>query len=285
MDDIKRAIARDLARLADLVEKENVCPDVLLFRVEAIMANIGLVAAEMDTELDPPVLENLERVAHKIGVSSDSTSRIAGQPLYPLPISALESYLLSGLTAVDIARLFGVSERTIRWRMAHNGIRVSDLNTKMDDQQLDAMVTEILQHHPNTGYKMMIGYLNSRGIKIQKQRVQESMRRIDPEGVVVRTLMLQTVRRRRYSVPATNSLWHIDGNHKLIRWRIVVHGGIDGFSRLIVYLNAATNNRASTVLDCFRQAIHLYGVPSRVRSDKGGENIDVAHYMLTSRGN
>lgn len=47
--------------------------------------------------------------------------------------------------------------------------RVSDLNTKMDDQQLDAMVTEILQHHPNTGYKMMIGYLNSRGIKIQSK--------------------------------------------------------------------------------------------------------------------
>ena len=44
------------------------------------------------------------------------------------------------------------------------------------------------------------------------------MRRIDPEGVVVRTLMLQTVRRRRYSVPAPNSLWHIDGNHKLIRY-------------------------------------------------------------------
>src|SRR4029434_189354 len=60
MEDIKRAIARDLARLADLVENENVCPDFLLFRVEAIMANIGLVAAEMDTELDPLVLENLE---------------------------------------------------------------------------------------------------------------------------------------------------------------------------------------------------------------------------------
>ena len=51
MEDIKRAIARDLARLADLVENENVCPDFLLFRIGAILANIGLVAAEMDTEL------------------------------------------------------------------------------------------------------------------------------------------------------------------------------------------------------------------------------------------
>ena len=123
MEDIKRAIARDLARLADLVENENVCPDFLLFRIGAILANIGLVSAEMDTELDPLVLQNLERVAHQIGVSSNSTSRIAGRPSHPLPISVIESYLLSGLTAVDIARLFGVSERTIWRRMAHNGIR------------------------------------------------------------------------------------------------------------------------------------------------------------------
>lgn len=34
-------------------------------------------------------------------------------------------------------------------------------------------------------------------------------------------------------------------------WRFVVHGGIDGFSKLIVYLNTATNNKATTVFDGF----------------------------------
>ena len=28
------------------------------------------------------------------------------------------------------------------------------------------------------------------------------------------------------------SLWHIDGYHKLIRCKIVIHGGIDGYSRM-----------------------------------------------------
>ncbi|KAK3702165.1 hypothetical protein QZH41_015071, partial [Actinostola sp. cb2023] len=41
---------------------------------------------------------------------------------------------------------------------------------------------------------------------------------------------------------------HIDGHHKLILWRIVVHGGIDGYSRVIVFLKTSTNNMASTVL-------------------------------------
>lgn len=51
------------------------------------------------------------------------------------------------------------------------------------------------------------------------QRVQESMRRADPGGVLMCTLQLNPRRRRRYSVRAPNSLWHIDGNHKLIRYR------------------------------------------------------------------
>ena len=64
------------------------------------------------------------------------------------------------------------------------------------------------------------------------------------------------------------------------RWRIVIRGGIDGFSRLIVYLRAATNKKATTVLEYFQSAVEAFGLPSRVRSDKGGENVEVAWFML-----
>ena len=59
---------------------------------------------------------------------------------------------------------------------------------------------------------------------------------------------------------------------------------MDGFSRRIVYLHAASNNRAETVFRLFHGAVLECGWPSRVRSDKGGENVDVARAMLLVRG-
>ena len=45
------------------------------------------------------------------------------------------------------------------------------------------------------------------------------------------------------------------GHHSLIRWRFVVHGGIDGYSRTIVYLSCATNNTSHTVYKLFQRAV------------------------------
>ena len=77
-----------------------------------------------------------------------------------------------------------------------------------------------------------------------------------------------------------NSLWHIDGHHKLVRWKVIVHGGIDGYSRLVVFLKASANNRADTMFASFLEGVTRYGLPSRVRCDKGGENVMVSQFML-----
>lgn len=77
----------------------------------------------------------------------------------------------------------------------------------------------------------------------------------------------------------------MDGNHKLIEpYRIVIHGAIDGYSRLIVFLKASSNNRAETVLQVFLEAVGRCNLPSRVRTDFGMENVDVARVMLERRG-
>ena len=55
----------------------------------------------------------------------------------------------------------------------------------------------------------------------------------------------------------------------------MVHSGIDGYSRLIVYLQCSCNNRRDTVLTHFLVAVSLYGVPERIRMDRGGKNVQV----------
>ena len=48
-----------------------------------------------------------------------------------------------------------------------------------------------------------------------------------------------------------------------------------------VYLHCSNNNRASTVLQLFQKAIAEYGLPSRIRVDQGGENVEVSMFLLT----
>ena len=64
-----------------------------------------------------------------------------------------------------------------------------------------------------------------------------------------------------------------------VSWRFIVHGGIDGFSRLPVFLKCSATNTADKVFEYFLEAVERYGRPLRVRSDMGGENIRVAEYM------
>ena len=37
-------------------------------------------------------------------------------------------------------------------------------------------------------------------------------------------------------------------------------------------------------MQCFAEAIGRYGLPSRVRSDYGVENVDATHFMIENRG-
>jgi hypothetical protein len=68
------------------------------------------------------------------------------------------------------------------------------------------------------------------GIFVPRWRVEDCLRSVDPEGAARR--LARIIYRREYYVPYVNSLWHIDGHHKLIRWGIVIHMAVDGKSRM-----------------------------------------------------
>ncbi|KAG8921378.1 hypothetical protein FRC01_000283 [Tulasnella sp. 417] len=149
------------------------------------------------------------------------------------------------------------------------------------DDELDEGIIRIRVHFPKAGIAMLHGMLRTLGQHVPKERIRRSLLRVDPVRRVFERLR---IRRRTYEVPGPNALWHHDGQHGLIRWGIVIHGFIDGYSRLVTALRAHNNNRADTVLALFLEATATYGLPSRVRGDHGVENLKVAEYMEQTRG-
>ena len=116
--------------------------------------------------------------------------------------------------------MFITSKRTVERRMRDFGLSAANIYTSLSDQQLDAVITDIQRDFPNVGCKRITGLLRARGIHMQQTRIRQSMRRVDPEGVLLRALEMNIIRRRHYSVAGPLSLWHIDGNHKLIRYDV-----------------------------------------------------------------
>ena len=76
----------------------------------------------------------------------------------------------------------------------------------------------------------------------------------------------------------------IDSHHRLIRWRLVTHGFIDGYSCLIIYLHCFNNVKAETVKEQFLRSVSTFFRPRRVRLDHGMKNIEIAREMLKKFG-
>jgi hypothetical protein len=91
-----------------------------------------------------------------------------------------------------------------------------DTYSNITDDELDMLVMSAQRENPSIGIRMLKGYLHSKGHRTQRERIRQSLLRTDPSGAAQR--WKQAVKRRTYNVNSPLALWHIDGNHKLIRY-------------------------------------------------------------------
>ncbi|KIY61682.1 hypothetical protein CYLTODRAFT_325120, partial [Cylindrobasidium torrendii FP15055 ss-10] len=70
------------------------------------------------------------------------------------------------------------------------------------------------------------GHLRHLGLTVPRERIREAYERVMGAPA---SLVNRSITRRVYRVAGPNSLWHHDGQHGLIRYRIVIHGFVDGF--------------------------------------------------------
>lgn len=129
----------------------------------------------------------------------------------------------------EIADSFKVSESTVKRRMREAGLSIRATYSTIDDDVLDLYVHKINTMFPNSGIRttaglLLSGVLKDEGtnrpiiLRIQRARIRDSLYRVDPLGMMLRIRRLRNVPRIAYNVFMPMALWHLDGNHKLIRY-------------------------------------------------------------------
>ncbi|CAG7834148.1 unnamed protein product [Allacma fusca] len=202
-------------------------------------------------QLNQVLEELIQTIKHWFKLASSKV----GRPRARVPIDAVEELLWMKFSVPKIASIFRISVSTLRNRMKDSNLSVSKSHQRILSLPIKSF-----------------------------SRLREAMRVVDPWGVHERLLQNRAVKRRSYFVKYSHSLWHLDTNMKLIRYKVVIRGCIDGKSRFCIYLDVGNNNLAISTMESFMKGVRNNCIPSRTRSDKGGENVLVARFMIETRG-
>jgi hypothetical protein len=160
------------------------------------------------------------------------------------------------LSIRKMAKKLGIDRKTLTKAM--EAARVSKKFSDITDEQLDRLVQKFVSMRPDSGFKYAQGFIRSKGHRVQETRLKDSLARVRPLATVLR--QAQAIHRRDYHVVRPNALWHIDGHHKLIQYGIVIHGGVDGYTRYVsdVAFYYFTGNEMFIVcIDCMHESRHF----------------------------
>ena len=129
------------------------------------------------------------------------------------------------------------------------------------------------------GYKLMHLKCIQSGYTVTQETVRLLLQIIDPLGVQLRSR--GKLRRRIYTNPGPDFMWHIDSYDKLKPYGICINGCIDGYSRYIIWLEAfKTNSDPAVIGSYFMSAVERrMGCPKRMRADRGTENGHVENIL------
>lgn len=266
----------------------------ILTAMSLVIANDEtLIIGQLVGRLLDILMAKIDYLRAELNASNEETARVGraqrqrqqesssgGRRRFSIAQEQIEILRSTGMQWKAIATCLGVSAKTIYRRRLEWGM--NDSYDDISSAELETCVRDIMRLTPYSGETYVRGALRARGINVQRWKIRDVLHTIDPISRAIRRRF--AIQRRAYNVRRPNNLWHIDSNHKLISWRFVFHGCVDGYSRAIIYLKCCTNNLARTVLQYFVQGTQEYGLPLRVRGDKGVENVDVARFMIRNRG-
>ena len=87
--------------------------------------------------------------------------------------------------------------------------------SNIGSDQLDKLVCQVYNDHPNFGIRMIKGKLQSEGCHVQRDRIRSSLIWIDPIGLMQR--WQKAIKPRSYNVKFPRSLRHMATTNSLLR--------------------------------------------------------------------
>jgi hypothetical protein len=187
-------------------------------------------------------MESREKLmVSKVEAITISRSGAQGRPRKTISKAYLQEAFRPGrnISAAKLAKTLGVHRRTVGNYLKMYGIHRPGY-LPISNDELDDIVRAYKERHPNTGIRYLRGFLLQKKLRIQRDRLLQSITRVD--GVNKQLRKNTTIQRREYQSARPNALWHLDGHHKLIMWGIVIHGIVDGYDRMVRESNDMTNS-------------------------------------------
>jgi len=211
-------------------------------------------------------------------------------------LELISSYFKQGYTNLGIMEFLKlhaitISLSTVKRRLQTLGLSRRPANIPNDELK-QLMEREIGGSGCFVGYRRLWARLRRKGYFVKRSRIVTLLKEIDPEGVDGRKR--KRLRRRTYHAKGPNFVWHIDGYDKLKPYGFCVHGGIDGCSRRLIWLEIGTTNNnpeviAKFYLDAVKQVGGLPGISfflmtSTINSSSTGDKYFVKESIKRESG-
>ncbi|XP_063680195.1 uncharacterized protein LOC134815582 [Bolinopsis microptera] len=202
----------------------------------------------------------------------------------------LEASRASNYTCSEITSLLpkkfpnyrAYSERTVKRMLNHWNIK---RHNDVDDHTLLTAVQNVVNESSGQlGYRDVTEKLRSQGLFVSRDDVMNTLRLVDPQGVVMRTPKFKNKRpKKTFFSKGPNYLWSLDGHDKLsgdanCQFDLKIYGALDTYSRKIIFLYIGRSNRDSEVIGriLFDHLLESRVLPQMLRFDKGTETVHAA---------
>lgn len=159
LDEIKEL----LTGLAVQLRQSSTNSDVEHFhyRLENIVHILARFASTGTLQHEEEIFSKLHTALEELDIRNVTAQ--TGQSFQFITQDQLQYLLEHHFKVREIAHIYSVSVRTIRRRMTQYGLSVRQTYSAISDHELQQKVSDFIANCPNTGYKVVTGYLTSIG--------------------------------------------------------------------------------------------------------------------------